>query len=173
MSPVHRRDRAALVLLRMTLGLLMTECGVTLLRAGYRAGDFAERLNQGLAQNPLGLAVIERFHVLADHAEARRSGHHRCPSSGRHLAADRGAHAQRIAVDRADLFGSSDARSATRNGADRRHLLGAGAERRWQKPNASSARCADQTQPPVHNHRLIPIDPPLSGVDQTIKILLG
>ena len=69
MSPVHRRDRAALVLLRMTLGLLMTECGVTLLRAGYRAGDFAERLNQGLAQNPLGLAVIERFHVLADHAD--------------------------------------------------------------------------------------------------------
>ena len=50
MKTMHRRDRAALVLLRVGLGLAVFEGGVQLLRASWNAADLAALLKSGLEQ---------------------------------------------------------------------------------------------------------------------------
>ena len=53
MKPFHRRDRAALICLRLTVGVLIFECGVRLLQNSWGATEFLVRLNHGINRSPL------------------------------------------------------------------------------------------------------------------------
>ena len=53
MKPFSRRDRTALVILRLVIGALIFECGVELLRSSWGASGFMSRLNHGLNQSTL------------------------------------------------------------------------------------------------------------------------
>ena len=53
MKPFHRRDRAALVCLRLIVGGLIFECGVRLLQNSWGATEFLVRLNHGINHSPL------------------------------------------------------------------------------------------------------------------------
>ena len=53
MKSFHRRDRAALICLRLVIGGLTFECGVRLLQNSWGANEFLVRLNHGINNSPL------------------------------------------------------------------------------------------------------------------------
>jgi uncharacterized membrane protein YphA (DoxX/SURF4 family) len=73
-KPFHRRDRTALVIMRLVMGTLVFEGGVELLRNSWGATGFIKRLNHGLNQSTLApefadlLARLSSFDSLAAQA---------------------------------------------------------------------------------------------------------
>ena len=53
MKPFHRRDRAALICLRLVIGGLAFECGAQLLQNSWGGSEFLMRINHGMAHSPL------------------------------------------------------------------------------------------------------------------------
>ena len=65
MKPFHRRDRAALVCLRLMVGVLIFECGVRLLQSSWGASEFSLRLNHGVGRSPFAPELSQFFVQLA------------------------------------------------------------------------------------------------------------
>jgi len=58
-KPFHRRDRTALIIMRLVMGTLLFEGGVELLRNSWGATGFIRRLNHGLNQSNLAPELAE------------------------------------------------------------------------------------------------------------------